>query len=237
MLLMRRKEQQGSTFDLTEGVTCEGCHGPSEAWLGPHTRKDWTKEKGAALGMFDTKNMEKRTERCLACHLGINDENQIVDHELIGAGHPRLKFELDVYSSVMPSHWFPHRDEPQVPFLGAHQWAMGQAVALRNQLRLLSESRKAQPVLWPDLIHFDCYACHHEVVDNLRELTEEEKSIQRWRVRDYGGRPGRLIWNAASYSIYQHLISEIAPEKRQDAESACRDVSRTIIRKSQGVYE
>ncbi len=207
------KDHQGPNYDLTEGVTCEGCHGPAERWLGPHTRKDWTKEKGAALGMFDTKNLEKRTKRCLACHLGINDKNQIVDHELIGAGHPRLNFELDNYSAVMPSHWFVHKDEPPVPYLGAQVWAVGQAVALRNQLQLLTESRKDQPVLWPDLIHFDCYSCHHEVVDNLNNLTETEKSLQRWRFRNYDKKPGRLIWNAASYSIYRHLVLEIAPEK------------------------
>ncbi len=205
------EEQRGINYDLTEGVTCEGCHGPAEKWLGPHTRKDWTKEKGAALGMFDTKNLEKRTERCLACHLGVGEN--IVDHELIGAGHPRLNFELDMFSAVMPSHWFPPKDKKARTWLGAKAWATGQAVALRKQLQLLIESRKAQTVLWPDLIHFDCYACHHDVVDRVRDISEEEKALQRWRVRDYAGKPGRLIWNASAYSIYQHLLLEIVPEK------------------------
>ncbi len=210
------EENQGINYDLTEGVTCEGCHGPAEKWLGPHTRRDWTKEKGRDLGMFDTKNLEKRTERCLACHLGVGDN--IVDHELIGAGHPRLNFELDNFSAVMPSHWFPPKDKKTRAWLGAKGWAMGQAVALRNQLQLLTESRKAQTVLWPDLIHFDCYACHHDVVDRVREISDEEKALQRWRVRDYNGRPGRLIWNAASYSVYRHLLVEIAPEQAKTLE-------------------
>lgn len=202
---------QGPNYDLKEGVTCEGCHGPAEKWLGPHTRKDWDKKKGAAFGMFDTKNLAKRTERCLACHQGV-DKN-IVDHELIGAGHPRLNFELDNFSTVMPSHWLPPKEKSERDWLGARTWAVGQAVALRNQLDLLASSRKTPTTIWPDLIHFDCYACHHDVVDRLREISDEERQLQRWRVKEYGGKPGRLVWNAASYTVFRHLVKEMAPDK------------------------
>jgi hypothetical protein len=196
-------------------VTCEGCHGPAEAWLGPHTRKDWDKKKGAEFGMLDTKNLAKRSERCLSCHLGVN-KSRIVDHELIGAGHPRLKFEMDNYSAVMPSHWDQtdaKKKEAIGELRGVKIWSVGQAVALQQQLNLLSESRKAPTVLGPDLIHFDCFACHHEVVPKLRDLSEAEKKIQRWRVRDYGGKPGRLVWNSSNYSVFRNLIKEIAPDK------------------------
>ncbi len=30
------------TFDVSEGVSCESCHGPASGWLGPHTERDWT---------------------------------------------------------------------------------------------------------------------------------------------------------------------------------------------------
>jgi hypothetical protein len=207
------EKHQGPNYDLKEGVTCEGCHGPAEKWLGPHTRKDWDKKKGAEYGMLDTKNLAKRSQRCLACHLGV--ESNVVDHELIGAGHPRLNFELDNFSTVMPSHWLPPKDKAQRDWLGAKSWAVGQAVALRNQLELLSSSRRSQATLWPDLIHFDCYACHHSVVDRVREISDEEKKLQRWRVREYGGKPGRLVWNAANYTVFRHFVTEMAPDKAQ----------------------
>ncbi len=205
------EKHQGPNFDVKEGVTCEGCHGPAEKWLGPHMRRDWDKTKGAQYGMFDTKTLSKRTERCLACHLGV-DKN-IVDHELIGAGHPRLNFELDNFSTVMPSHWLPPKDKAERDWIGVRAWSVGQAVALRKQLDLLSTSRKSQALLWPDLIHFDCYACHHTVVDRVKEISDEEKKLQRWRVRDYGGKPGRLVWNAASYTVFRYVVREIAPDK------------------------
>ncbi|HEX2713690.1 MAG TPA: multiheme c-type cytochrome, partial [Candidatus Acidoferrales bacterium] len=37
--------ERGRTFDLSDGVSCESCHGPASAWLGPHTAKDWTHEQ------------------------------------------------------------------------------------------------------------------------------------------------------------------------------------------------
>jgi len=43
------------TFDLTDGVGCENCHGPASAWLGPHTTRDWKYGKSLELGLYDTR--------------------------------------------------------------------------------------------------------------------------------------------------------------------------------------
>src|ERR1700723_4053710 len=95
--------QRARTFDLSEGVSCESCHGPAAAWLGPHTESDWTHEKSVAAGMYDTRNLTKRSEKCLSCHL--DNAEKSVAHEMIAAGHPDLYFELDSFSAVMPRHW------------------------------------------------------------------------------------------------------------------------------------
>ncbi len=202
--------RQGSLYDITEGVSCESCHGPAEKWLGPHIRKDWDGKRSQEYGMVNTKDLAKRGDKCLSCHLGVGQN--IVDHELIGAGHPRLKFELDNYSHAMPSHWQSPKEKRDREWLGAKAWAVGQAVALRNEIHLLANSRKARTGLWPDFVHFDCYACHHEVVDNLRQLTEEDKAQQRWRVREYNGKPGRPVWNSSSHTVFRYLVQQIAPE-------------------------
>jgi hypothetical protein len=205
-------DRQGALFDVTEGVSCEACHGPAENWLGPHIRKDWDAKKAAATGMYATKDLAKRSTKCLSCHLGAGPD-QIVDHELIGAGHPRLKFELDTYSSQMPAHWLPPKEKAAKDWLGTKAWATGQAVALRDQIHLLVTSRKGKTALWPDFVHFECYACHHDVVDRVREITDDEKKLQRWRVRDYGGKPGRLVWNASSYAVFRHVAMLVTPEQ------------------------
>src|SRR5882757_6188530 len=57
--------QQGRRFEISEGVSCENCHGPASAWLGPHTTKSWPHEKSVALGMHDTRDLIHRTGKCL----------------------------------------------------------------------------------------------------------------------------------------------------------------------------
>ena len=55
--------ERARTFDLSEGVSCENCHGPAAAWLGPHTERDWTHQKSLAAGMYDTRDLTKRSEK------------------------------------------------------------------------------------------------------------------------------------------------------------------------------
>src|SRR5580704_18023520 len=72
---------------ISDGVACEACHGAATAWLGPHTQPN-SHPASVSQGMTDTKNLEVRARTCLACHLG--EGEQVVDHELIAAGHPDL---------------------------------------------------------------------------------------------------------------------------------------------------
>ena len=64
-----KPELRGPKFDITEGVHCDGCHGPAEKWLEPHAEKGWTHEQSVKLGMYDTKNFLLRAEKCVSCHL------------------------------------------------------------------------------------------------------------------------------------------------------------------------
>ncbi|MGB7751532.1 MAG: multiheme c-type cytochrome [Candidatus Acidiferrales bacterium] len=190
--------QRARTFDLSEGVSCESCHGPAAAWLGPHTERDWTHEKSIAAGMYDARDLTKRSEKCLSCHLG--NEEKSVDHEMIAAGHPDLYFELDSFSAVMPRHWKepgePGEPENSDPWYDVRELTTGQAVQLRQSLLRL-ESR-AHGKYWPEYSELQCYSCHHS-------LTSPENS---WRqARGYPGRrPGDPPWNPSRYTIFHEVI-------------------------------
>ncbi|HEU4370891.1 MAG TPA: multiheme c-type cytochrome [Methylomirabilota bacterium] len=122
------KEQRGPKFDITEGVHCDGCHGPAEKWLEPHAEKGWTHEQSVKVGMYDTKNFLLRAENCVSCHLQI-------DHEMVAAGHPDLlAFELDTFSLQMPPHW---RDKGT--WVGTKAWATGQVISMREAAKQLGE--------------------------------------------------------------------------------------------------
>jgi hypothetical protein len=122
-----KPQMRGPKFDITEGVHCEGCHGPAEKWLEPHAEKGWTHEQSVKLGMYDTKNLLLRAEKCVSCHLAI-------EPDLVAAGHPDLlAFELDTFSALMPPHW---RDKGV--WFGTAAWSTGQAITLREAMKQLA---------------------------------------------------------------------------------------------------
>jgi hypothetical protein len=205
------ESQRGRTFDLSEGVSCESCHGPAAGWLGPHTERDWTHQKSLALGMYDTRDLTKRSEKCLSCHLG-NDEKS-VDHEMIAAGHPDLFFELDTFSDVMPRHWKvpgePGEAAGADPWYNVRELTTAQAVQLRQSLlRLASRSHGK---IWPEYSELQCYACHHS-------LTPPEQS---WRqARGYPGRrPGNPPWNPSRYAVFRDVVHQLDGENAEKLDS------------------
>jgi len=124
---------RGRNF-ATEGVSCEACHGPATGWLGYHVTRDAKHEESVKRGMYDTKDVVKRTEKCLSCHLGTADK--FVDHEMIAAGHPDLVFELEAFSAAMPRHW---KDAPGPDGMQpVRTFAVGQLVHLRASLDRLA---------------------------------------------------------------------------------------------------
>jgi hypothetical protein len=191
-------DQRAQTFALDDGVSCESCHGPASGWLGPHTTRDWPHEKSLKLGMYDTRNLHKRAEKCLTCHLGTADK--FVDHEMIAAGHPDLTFELGVFTSFMPPHW--KMPEQNDPWRQVQAWGVGQAVQLRESLNRLA--RRASGPVWPEYAELDCFACHHKVT----------ASPDSWRqAHGYPGRrPGNPPWNESRVVVFRDLVDEIFPQ-------------------------
>src|SRR3989441_10326515 len=71
--------------------------------------------------MYDTKNFLLRSEKCVSCHLSI-------DQELVAAGHPDLlAFELATFSANMPPHW-----RGKGTRADTKDWATRQAIPLRR---------------------------------------------------------------------------------------------------------
>ena len=123
-----KPELRGPKFDVADGVHCDGCHGPGEKWLEPHAAKGWTHEQSVKLGMYDTKDLLLRAEKCVSCHLQI-------DADMVVAGHPDLlAFELDTFSREMPPHW---RDKGT--WFGPRAWATGQVISLREAAKQLAD--------------------------------------------------------------------------------------------------
>lgn len=107
---------------LLQGVSCEGCHAPSDdaraaegadvkGWLGPHAKKESWRFLSVAVkwenfGFRNVRSVSTRARMCLSCHLGNAAEGRIVTHEMYAAGHPPLPgFELANFAYQLPKHW------------------------------------------------------------------------------------------------------------------------------------
>jgi hypothetical protein len=218
-------QQRGRAFDISEGVSCENCHGPASGWLGPHTTRTWAHEKSVALGMHDTRDVIHRTEKCLECHLGT--KNKFVDHEMIAAGHPDLYFELDSFSAVMPRHWkSPRESEPGKPiedaaWVGVREWSAGQAVQLRAAMERLTwrarNERFDQKDVWPEYSELSCFACHHAL--------GPAKDSWRQGHAYLGRRPGDPPWNSSRYAVFRLLAKQIDSANAQELEGQLLSLS------------
>lgn len=188
------KAARGERYTVEDGVSCESCHGPAEGWLASHTATGATHEKNLEQGLADTVHLEKRAKLCLSCHQG--DETKRVTHELYGAGHPRLRFELDTYGILQPKHWIVDEDyrirkENYVPL---RAWLIGQVVQAQGLVALLRNPHSERRGLLPELSVFDCYSCHHSL------------SQDQWKERTYGGEPGRLHLNMAPLTLVETAL-------------------------------
>ncbi len=209
-------EKRARTFDLSEGVSCESCHGPASAWLGPHTSRGWTHERSVQLGMYDTKDLGKRTEKCLSCHLGTADAS--LDHELIAAGHPDLIFELEAFSAVMPRHWRQRADKD--PYAGVREWGMGQVVQLRAALQQLSRRARSGP--WPEYAEMDCFACHHSLTSSNDSWRQSLGYADR--------RPGVAAWNTSRYAVLKLLATDTDADSARALSAELEQVVRAMNR-------
>lgn len=193
------KARQGAKFSLEDGVSCESCHGAAERWLSSHTEGTASHEKNVENGLRDITPLDTRATLCLSCHYG--DEDKAVTHDLYGAGHPRLSFELDTFGVLQPKHWvvdeeYSKRKGPYVPLAA---WFIGQTAHAQETIKALQSPIRSKNGQFPELSVFDCFSCHHS-------LTEDQ-----WKQRTYGGEPGRLRLNLAPLVMLQESFSAIDP--------------------------
>jgi len=194
------KAQRGERFKFDDGVTCEACHGPSERWLPKHV-EDGAKHAGnLEAGLFPTDDPAERARLCLSCHFGNAD--RFVTHRMMGAGHPRLSFELETFTAAEPAHFKIDSDWEKRKRLwdGVKVWAIGQALAVSEMMDLLADPKRGRDGFFPELVLFDCHACHHPMSD------------KRWSPRIAGLGPGVVRLNDSSMLMVRAIARVVDPE-------------------------
>jgi len=102
---------------------------------------------------------------CLSCHMGTDEK--FASHDIMGAGHPRLSFELEAFTTNQPAHYDVDDDYRQrkgeIP--GFNLWLTGQLEAARRYLELAGQRLGTNTGIFPELALYDCHGCHHEMDD------------------------------------------------------------------------
>ncbi len=192
--------QRGVRFQLSDGVGCEACHGGAGPWLASHTTGKATHADNIKAGLYPTDAPAQRATLCLSCHFG--NDSKFVTHRLMGAGHPRMSFELDTFTALQPAHFRVDADYRQRKSgaNGVQVWALGQAGAVRQFLDNFIRSLDDRNELFPELVFFDCHACHHPMRD------------QRWQPQPLVGLgPGRVRLNDAHFLMLRHIVTRVDP--------------------------
>ncbi|WP_298017791.1 multiheme c-type cytochrome [uncultured Parasphingopyxis sp.] len=161
---------RGPRFQLTDGVGCESCHGPAGGeggWLASHYAVGNSHAANVSRGLTPLDNPRARASVCLDCHFGSTDAGQFVNHRIMAAGHPRIVFELDLFSTLQ-QHWDEDDDYRQRKGATNHVqlWAVGQATALERSLTLFASPRLGVEGMFPEFYFFDCHTCHRRIYDD-----------------------------------------------------------------------
>jgi len=215
-------DKRGGKFQISDGVGCEGCHGGSEKWLESHAAEAATHKDNVARGMYPTEQPLKRVQVCLGCHLGTKD--QFATHAIMGAGHPRLSFELEAYTTNQPAHFIVDADyaERKGKIEGMNLWVTGQIETTRRFLTLLQTKMfetNAGGAMFPELAFYDCHSCHHPM-DKIR-----------WNAARAGMsiKPGTVRLQTQNLIVLQALVETFEP----GAKDQLTEMTTALVRAGQ----
>ncbi len=216
--------QRGAKFTLADGVGCESCHGASGrgggggGWLAEHYALPATHASNVAAGLIPLDNARVRANVCLDCHYGSDKPGQFVTHAMMAAGHPRISFELDLFSALQQHHnidadYTARKTAPDpVRF-----WAVGQAEAVRRATSLFAQPRFAMEGAFPQFTFYDCHSCHRTITDGpARKLTFETNP----------GRPipfGNPPFNDENIIMLSAVAGALVPGEARAFQTASRD--------------
>lgn len=213
---------------LARGVSCESCHGAAKQWITAHLQTSWSGDERfqQQTGVLDTESIAGRAAVCARCHVGSRREDGLVrdmNHDLIAAGHPVLRFDLLIYSENLPAHWNETSETEQTFQQSAlrvrsvgRAACLGAAAALSGQRA--ADHQTNSSVSWPELSDYDCFACHQSLSISQYRLPANKKNRSPLRISD-----GLPIWNS------WHTIGQKELSKKNLAALAPNRIDATVM--------
>jgi hypothetical protein len=214
---------KGERFQLSDGVGCESCHGAASGWLASHYAKPATHASNVAAGLVPLDRPQTRAKVCLDCHFGSTSAGQFVTHSMMAAGHPRVSFELDLFSALQQHH---DEDGDYAARKGKSDnvrlWAVGQAEAVVRSTDLFARPGFGTEGVFPQYYFYDCHSCHRSINDGpQRKLTFETNP----------GRPipfGQAPYNDENIIMLSAIAKAFVPGRAAQFEAASKDFHRAM---------
>lgn len=177
------KDKRGKRFQITDGVSCEACHGGSERWLSDHKEEGATHATNMKIGLYPSEKPRDRAKLCLSCHLGTKDK--FTTHRIMGAGHPRLSFELESFTQNQPAHYEVDADyeERKGSIRSVNMWLTGLVYKARSQMELLQSNQFRQHGLFPELAFYECQSCHRAMSPSRWPIEPLSRNVAPGSVR------------------------------------------------------
>ena len=206
-------------------IGCESCHGASSGWLASHYAVPATHAKNVENGLVPLENASARASVCLDCHFGSAKPGQFVTHSMMAAGHPRISFELDLFSALQ-LHW--DEDADYVRRKGRvdnlQLWAVGQAEAVQRSLSLFATSDHGSQGIFPEFYFYDCHSCHRQIYD---------RSTFKRSFETNPGRPirfGTPPYNDENIIMLSAVSRVLAPGQAETFDAASRNFHAAMNR-------
>jgi hypothetical protein len=224
---------------FAEGVSCESCHGNAAEWLHQHYRTGWrdtvSNERQPEHGFIGTKSLSLRIKQCSTCHVGSSQGE--VNHDLIAAGHPALRFEYVWYQSRLPKHWKTGRDvalarsnpkgNEKTAFSSTHTWVVGQLVTSIASLEQLERRMTGEgfQATVPELAEYNCFACHHDL-----QGTSWRRERGLSGLIAHGGKKPRLAipWGNWNLGLISLLADQSGTEESRESSAALHRLRNAI---------
>ncbi|MEJ2458191.1 MAG: multiheme c-type cytochrome [Novosphingobium sp.] len=208
---------RGDRWRASDGVGCESCHGAASGWISRHYAVPASHTSNVAAGLIPLEKPQVRASLCLDCHFGSNKAGQFVTHAMMAAGHPRVSFELDLFSA-MQAHY--NLDADYVRRKGrldsVQLWAVGQAEAIRRSTGLFANPALGTEGLFPQFYFYDCHSCH-------RQITDTPKAVRTFETNPARPIPfGNPPFNDENMIMLSAVAHVLAPEQAARFDAAAR---------------
>lgn len=218
---------RGERFRLSDGVGCEACHGGSGGsggWLASHYGVGASHDKNVKAGMTALEDPRTRARVCLDCHFGSDKPGQFVSHRMMAAGHPRISFELDLFSALQRHYDFDADYVKRKKLAsGIKFWAVGQAMAVERALTLFADGRHGAGA-FPEFYFFDCQSCHRRISDESKGALTAEPNAAR------GLPPGTAPFNDENMIMLSAIARVAAPAQGARFDLAARAFHAAMLK-------